>query len=124
MGAFTAAVLIPKGGRPTVEHSVAVAMEPYRQDPESFEGWWTSYAIGPWSDDQISLDCSPANLPIWAFIDRSGIWHCQLHPHEISPSDGEEGYNIPLAEWREEIRDFLGERALPSEQIVIVRCKD
>lgn len=39
MGAFNVAVVIPKGGNPTVEHSVAIAMEPHR-------GKWGWYAIG------------------------------------------------------------------------------
>ena len=39
MGAFNVAVVIPKGGNPSVEHPVALAMEPHR-------GEWVWYAIG------------------------------------------------------------------------------
>jgi hypothetical protein len=40
MSTFNVAIVIPRGGNPSVEHSVAVAMEPFRDEQ------WGWYAIG------------------------------------------------------------------------------
>ncbi len=47
MSAFNVAVVIPSGGSPTIEHSVAIAMEPYRGDE------WSWYAIGAYDWPQV-----------------------------------------------------------------------
>ncbi len=48
MSSFNVAVVIPSGGSPTIEHSVAIAMEPYRGDE------WSWYAIGSYDWPQVT----------------------------------------------------------------------
>lgn len=118
MGSFYAGVL-PWDGSPSVEHSVAIAMEPHRYDDRELpsRGWWKWYRI-----EHIPSDSTePHQLPkLFGFIDLAGDWHCRLHLEELA-EDGEMGRWINETEWNEEILDYAPGG---STEMVIVYCKD
>lgn len=105
-----------------LEHDVAVAMEPYRNDPHDPEcsGWWSSYSIA--NSNYKRGDRTP-----WAVIGTDGKWYCQCHVDEIDPRDGEQGYTIPLEDWKRELDEQFWDRlCLENYQapVVLVQCKD
>lgn len=121
MSQFHVAVCIPRGGNPTIEHSVAVAMEPYRTDPSGAvladNEWWSWYRI-------VGVETSKDAQPFWAYIDEDGSWHCQCHVDEIDPRDGQEGYTLPSDIWRAEIAGWRETFSAENHDVIIVVCKD
>lgn len=99
-------------------HDVALLMEPYRDDPYSDDsGWWSWYTI----ESEKHTKDDPVT---WAVIGTDGKWYSQCHLDEIDPRDGQEGYTIPLEDWKRELDDEFWDRLGDHAHVVRLRCKD